>query len=80
MKTLLTFPYTGWLIGILIMACYNPYIYNWVGFHPYIKQPTRVNSTLLTFRMVRCIPEHPASLVVGELVIFDLGESSWGTA
>ena len=25
-KTLLTFHYTGWLIGILIMAYYNPYI------------------------------------------------------
>ena len=25
-KTLLTFHYTGWLIGILTMAYYNPYI------------------------------------------------------
>ena len=25
-----TFHYTGWLIGILIMVYYNPYIYNWV--------------------------------------------------
>ena len=33
MKTLLTFHYTGWLIGILILAYYNP-LYNWVVFHP----------------------------------------------
>ncbi len=26
----LTFRYNGWLIGILVMAYYNPYIYNWV--------------------------------------------------
>ena len=42
MKTLLTFHYTGWFIGILILAYYNPHI---VSIVPYIKQPTRVFST-----------------------------------
>ncbi len=37
-----TFHYTGWLIGILMMVYYNPYITAWVVFHPRkITQPTR---------------------------------------
>ena len=36
-----TFHYTGWLIGILIMAYYNPYMTG-QDFIPYITQPTRV--------------------------------------
>ena len=39
-KTLITFHYTGWLIGILIMVYYNPYILG--SIIPYITQPTRV--------------------------------------
>ncbi len=39
-KNLPTFHYTGWLIGILIMAYYNPYITGQY-FIPYITQPTR---------------------------------------
>ena len=33
-KTLITFHYTGWLIGVLIMVYYNPYITGWYN-HQY---------------------------------------------
>ena len=39
-KTLITFHYTGWFIGILIMVYNNPYITG-KFFIPYITQPTR---------------------------------------
>ena len=39
-KTLLTFHYTGWLIGIHVITCHNP-LYNPLGsMIPYITQPT----------------------------------------
>ena len=46
-KTLMTFHYTGWLIGILTMAYYDPYI---TGILLSIKQPTKVNWTLLSWQ------------------------------
>ena len=33
-KTLATFHHTGWWMGILVMACYNPYGSLWVVLHP----------------------------------------------
>ena len=49
-KKLITFHYTGWLIGIPIMVYYNPCIYNiyiYLGsIIPYITQPTTVFSLL----------------------------------
>ena len=33
-KTLATFRHTGWWMGILAMACYNPYGSLWVVLHP----------------------------------------------
>ena len=46
-KTLPTFHYTGWLIGILIMVYYNPHILYLGSIISYMTQPTSVFSLLI---------------------------------
>ena len=43
----LTLHYTGWFIGILTLAYYNP-LFKWVAFHPLLYNPNQPVFSLIT--------------------------------
>ena len=58
-RKLITFHYTGWFIGILIMACYNPQ-YNWV-----VQSPMYSNQPGFVFYLARFCTSSGRNLPVG---------------